>query len=169
VTLASPEKLGPGRVSVELFACGEQADESLPPPIPACSRVTGREGEAAGQFTFSGLRPALYGVRWQKTPFEGASWVDLRDGKSRNETLRMDVVEAEGNVTSAGGPAASSCGTQSIRCEDGADGRRYRVVGQSGEYGVASVLRSAPSQTVTLGKGPVLDFEVPATESAFSC
>jgi hypothetical protein len=102
VMLSSPETLNRGPVQLDLFLCEKTAGFDLPPPLHLCLAVESLQGAPDQAFEFKTLEPKVYAVRWKGGPFEGARWVDLRDGASRTESLSTEVIEVRGRVTRKG-------------------------------------------------------------------
>lgn len=99
VSLLGAAVLGPGDVELDLFSCGlEDPTDQLPPLGKCVLRVHG-VAPSSSPFEFRDLDPEVYALRWRKPPFESVSWVDLRDGKSREHAVQVEITEVRGRIT----------------------------------------------------------------------
>lgn len=102
VAFQNGDVLGPGDIEVDVLTCGEPIDRTQPPPMDNCKTVATRRGTHRGAFVFSDLSPSLYALRWRKPPLLGVDWLDLSDGKSRDEMIPLQLREVHGRVSQGG-------------------------------------------------------------------
>jgi hypothetical protein len=172
VTLLGAASLGAGALDMDLFSCEKHLEFDQAPALPLCSLAASESGIPAQTFVFADLSSSAYALRWKKPPFESATWIDMRDGKSREERLPVELLELGGRVTRRGkGVAArihweaynSGAAYETVADDDG----RYSVtVAQKGRHFVR--VRGDDGRTFardfSVGDVQRYDIEIPANQ-----
>jgi len=102
VTLDGGSALGAGTLTMDLFTCERHMEFDQLPALPLCALAASQNGTSTQTFTFQDLSAAAYAVRWRKASFESTAWIDMRDGRSRDEKLPVDLMKVSGRVTLRG-------------------------------------------------------------------
>lgn len=173
VRFLQPEILGTGEVEVELLVCDKLVELQLPPIIPFCREPVSRRGNPRETFSFPDLLPVAYALRWTKSPFQAARWMDLREGRSRDEEIPIELSKVSGRVTRRGDGYPASLLFEAVNTGVGArvatdQGGHYNVVlGQPAGYSVVIHGEGGPDHSGGCNVVPGTpetrcDFDVPA-------
>ena len=174
VTLLGGAALGEGTLSADLFSCNKHLDFDQAPALSLCSLVATTTGSPAQKFEFANLASSAYAFRWKKPPFESAVWIDMRDGKSRDEKVPVELIELSGRVTLNGKGVPARIHWEAYNsgaaCEAAADddGRFSVTVAQKGKYFVTVGFRGGHGRTFTrdflVGDLRTYDIEIPGNK-----
>ncbi len=175
VRFKGAEVLPPGAVDVDLMDCGNalaQFEGGTPPPVPRCRSVLTESGKAAEGFRFAAVESRLYALRWKQSALEGAVWIDMRAGASREVEVPIEVVEVTGTIKKKGvgllaglkWEAVNQGGTVFSRSDE--NGRFSLRLPHPGPWGVG--IRgddgSEWSEDVEVGRNRTFDFDLPSNK-----
>ena len=140
VALLGAAALGGGTLEMDLFSCEKNPDLEHVPALPFCTPTAEESGTPDQTFVFADLASSPYALRWRKRPFESTAWIDMRDGRSRDEKIPVSLMEVSGRVTRRGKGVAARIRWEA--CNSGAhnetqsddDGRYSLVLAQKGTY-----------------------------------
>ncbi len=168
--------LGAGPIAVTLLSCEKHIRLNEVPALAFCGTVAERNAEVDEVLTFADLEPLAYALKWKRPPFENASWIDLRDGASRELSLRAELYQISGRVTQRGRGISARIHWEAynrggrIETESADDGTYSLSVAQNGRYFVLVGLNEGRiySRDFEVDHGRQYEIEVPGNRVAIS-